>query len=411
MKTRTLLAFILLSCGTVNLFPQLQDYKFRHEITEITDSWHQVYLPDELFSSVQPDFDDIRIIGITAENDTIEAPFIIKKQSDKLLFLDMPFRLINQVKSGTRYYSSFATRKNEPINQINLDLSDENYNLSVRLEGSNNRYKWYEIIDDYRIVGISNDFVKYSFNKIMFPDAQYKFYRVSWESSNKNKLLSATLEQCDLIKGKSVFFNSHYKVQEDPNAKLTIVDITLEKTMPVSKITIETANNFDFYRPITVQKVIDSVKIKEEWQIYYSDIYSNVLSSLEKPVYRIPENITNKLRILIYNNDNEPLTIKNIDLEGDVYSLNARFTKEAKYYLYYGNPHANKPEYDIKYFGENIPNNLKTVSLGKVETLIKPATSLGLKKVKKLWLWIVMGLIVIILGGFTIHMIKNSNDE
>lgn len=411
MKTKAFTAGIILFFGTANLSAQVDGYHYRQEISEITDSWHQLFLPNQLFSAVQPDLRDIRVIGVNMGKDTIEAPYLIKKQADQLHSSDIPFRLINQVKSGDRYFSTFVPRKKNPINEILLDLNEENYNLSIRLEGSNNQYNWFEILDDYRIVGIKNDFVNYSFSKLIFPDSQYKFYRVSWESAPNIRLLSASLKQNETIKGKSALYNSHYTVKEDSRAKLTIVDITLNEIMPVSKITVEIASSYDFYRPIAFQKIIDSIKINDDWQAYYSDVYSNVLSSLEAPVYRIPEIITNKLRLLIYNHDNEPVTIKNIFVEGDVYKLVARFTEDAQYYLYYGNSFATKPNYDIKYFGDNIPENLKSLSTGEVENLIEAESAISAKKIKKVWLWGVMGLIVVILGGFTIHMIRNSNNE
>jgi hypothetical protein len=65
--------------------------------------------------------------------------------------------------------------------------------------------------------------------------------------------------------------------------------------------------------------------------------------------------------------------------------------------------------YDINRFADKVPVELTTLNLGD-EQLIKkreiPLTEPLFKN--KTWLWLIMGLIIIVLGWFSIRMMKNN---
>lgn len=408
MKTKILQCVVIVFFTTSMALGQLSQYNFRQELPEINYTWQQIEISPQMFSAVLPSLKDIRIIGFTPGNDTVEAAYIIEKQKEIISSSDVPFKLINLVNDGSNYYSTFSTLKQEAINSIKLELSKQNYNMKVKLEGSNDQIKWYEILNDYRLVGIRNEFVSYNFSRLEFNNVQYKYFRVSWPYSHSIELNSASLKQISTTPGKMMAYKCSYKITEDESSKLTIVDLYLADKMPVSKIKLDIDADYDFYRPISFQKIIDSTKIKKTWQVYYSDIDRAVLSSLEKPEFSIPELITNRLRLLIYNYDNEPVKIQGVHLYGEQYQITARFIQDADYFIYFGNPNAERPNYDLKYFDEKIPDAIPLLVPGALEQLLDTSLKKSEKAPNKVWLWIVMGLIVVVLGGFTIQLIRKS---
>ena len=117
----------------------------------------------------------------------------------------------------------------------------------------------------------------------------------------------------------------------------------------------------------------------------------------------------NILRITIYNGDNQPLTISNVSAKGYKYQLIARFTEPANYVLVYGNPSARQPSYDISKFETKVPKELKSLEIGAEEVIVKNEKP----KVKplfenKYWLWGIIGLVILILGGFTLRMLRKD---
>lgn len=87
----------------------------------------------------------------------------------------------------------------------------------------------------------------------------------------------------------------------------------------------------------------------------------------------------------------------------------ARFTEPATYYLVYGNSKANKPNYDIAKFPENIPTNTSPVKLSEEKIIDKTEVSKQSPLFEnKLWLWLIMAVIIVLLGWFTIKMINKK---
>lgn len=134
-----------------------------------------------------------------------------------------------------------------------------------------------------------------------------------------------------------------------------------------------------------------------------------MLSSLENNDLFTYSTITKKLRLEIENYDNRPLQIDGVTVKGYKHQLIARFTEEAKYYLVYGNANANSPNYDISKFTDNIPTTISEVKLS-AETKIdkKEAAKKSPLFENKAWLWAIMGLIIVLLGWFTLKMMKKK---
>ena len=116
-----------------------------------------------------------------------------------------------------------------------------------------------------------------------------------------------------------------------------------------------------------------------------------------------------KIRITLQNYDNEALTIESAQLKGYTFKLISRFNKPAQYYLAYGKANARKPQYDITQSISKIPLHPKKLALGEVQNIPKkeiPTVSPIFEN--KIWLWVAMGIIMLVLGGFTLKMMQKK---
>ena len=73
-------------------------------------------------------------------------------------------------------------------------------------------------------------------------------------------------------------------------------------------------------------------------------------------------------------------------------------------YLYYGSNYAGQPNYDLVVFKDKIPTEAPLLSLSTEEKLTKEKEPVSALIENKLWLWLAMGLIIGLLGFFTIRM-------
>jgi len=183
----------------------------------------------------------------------------------------------------------------------------------------------------------------------------------------------------------------------------------LPMPVPVSFIKLSVSDKIDYYRPLNIQYLSDSVKTEKGWKYNYNTLAGGTLSSLEDNEYKFNQQITNKLKVIIQNHDNQPLNIESVTVKGYVNELVARFNKPAEYYLAYGNKRAYKPNYDIINFQQNIPQELSGLILGEEEEINKAEISLiGPLFKNKAWLWAIMIIIILVLGWFSMRMLKSK---
>jgi predicted transcriptional regulator YdeE len=388
---------------------QIEKYNYKREIKGVSDQWHKINLPDAVFGKVSQDLNDIRIFGVTPENDTIEAPYILriankKKTSSK----EVVFKTLNTSYNENGYYFTFEIPTSEAINKINLDFAQNNYDWRVKLEGSQDQNDWFTIVDSYRVLSIKNGETNFQYSKLTFPSSKYRFFRLLIRSEEKPELTVASITQNEEEDGEyNTYSINDFELVDDRNTKKTEIDIDLQNPVRVSHLNIHINETFDYYRPITIKYLSDSIKTEKGWVYNYRTLTSGTLNSIEKKGFNFNSTTVQKLKIIIHNQSNQPLNINSVELKGEVHELVVRFTEEASYFLAYGNKNARAPSYDIAHFKSKIPKALSKLNLAN-EVIIekdKPIAKEPLFK-NKAWLWIVMGVIIVMLGWFTIEMIR-----
>jgi hypothetical protein len=196
-------------------------------------------------------------------------------------------------------------------------------------------------------------------------------------------------------------------VNENQQLKQTEVDIDLQMPVPISKINFNISANFEYYRPFTVKYLADSFITEKGWKYNYQELTNGTLNSIEENDFKFNSTTVQKLKILIHNQNNQALTIDSIQIKGYVHELIARFTSPATYFLTYGNNQSTAPNYDIKRFKEKIPKNLNTLELSNEQIIQKEKVKINTPLFQnKFWLWLVMGIIILLIGWFSIKMIS-----
>ncbi len=411
MKTRIKISFLLIIMAAYSLsYAQMDKYDYKRKLQGISNQWHKIIMPNELFAKTSQNLTDMRIFGLTAGNDTIEVPYILRLTTEKISSKEVAFRTINVSHNSKGYYFTFEIPTKEPINEMKLDFSKVNFDWRITLEGSHNQKEWFTIIRNYRILSIKNKQTDFKFTKLSFPSSKYRFFRLLINSKVKPRLKVASVTQHEITAGSL----RTYKIKEintkhHKQTKQTEVDVELQEPLRISRIKVAVSNAFDYYRPITIKYLTDSIKTEQGWRYNYSTLAYGTLNSLEKNEFKFPSTTAKKLKLFINNQDNQPLTIDTIEVRGYIYELLARFTNQADYYLTYGNRNDSKPNYDIKRFTDYIPKTMTTLKLGDELKIEKSETAPTTPLFKnKTWLWAVMTLIILLLGWFSIKMIRKD---
>lgn len=409
MMKNNILLFLMLVCSLA--YGQMEQYDYQRALLGVNDQWHKLVLPNDLFSKVSPNLNDIRIFGITPQQDTIEAPYVLELTKEKQIQKMVPFDIINTSRNESGQYFTLAQPSAETINHIELSIKQSNFDCLLTLEGSQDQKEWFTITEDYRILSIQNSSTNYQFTKINFPAAQYPFFRIHINGKETIDLISAKLSMKEKTDG--LYQNheiKHFKIIEDKSNKTTKISVNLTSKLPVSHLQFDIKNDFDYYRPITIRYVVDSFQTqKNRWNYRYQNLSSGTLSSIENNAFSFKNTTIKKMEIIIKNQDNEPLQIGGIIVKGPIHQMLVRFTQEADYFLTYGNTQAQRPNYDINHFTNNIPTSLTELQLGS-EQKIEKSVSTPVEPLfkNKAWLWGIMGIIIALLAWFSVKMIKEA---
>ena len=406
LKTRLLTCFSLLIF--VLSFGQMQNYSYKRELIGVKDTWHKLTLPDDLFEKVSPALSDIRVFGITTKNDTIEASYILKLNDEKVVKTNVYFKILNTSYNEKGYYFTLEVPSKAPINHLQLAFKQFNFDWRINLEGSHDQKEWFSIVEDYRILSIKNAETFYEYTKLSFPNSSYRYFRILVKSLEKPDLKSAEATYNTINAG---IFNDYktkrIRIKENKDEKRTEIEVELLRSVPVSYVKVDVNATFDYYRPITIQYVSDSLKTEKGYLYNYRTMTDGTLTSIEKNVFKFNNTVAKKLKITIQNQDNEPLSINKVDVKGNVYDLEIRFNEPATYYLTYGNALAYKPYYDIDHFISKTPDSITSITLGKEEVLPKtPKATKSPLFENKLWLWLIIIVIIALLGGFSVKMMQ-----
>ncbi|MDX2248042.1 MAG: hypothetical protein SF052_14750 [Bacteroidia bacterium] len=399
------------------LSAQMTEYAFQRSLTPVkTTGWYELIIPEAVLPKLKEDLSDIRIFKISAE-DTVEVPYLLAESADRYEIADIPFQMVNKSTSGdNESFVTFRPEEEGTINHIELEIRPMNYDLLATLEGSNNRLKWFIIEENVRLVGISNDQVSYHFSTLNFADSDYKFFRV--------KLNDAAAEIVQASVGKFIKSEGEYQpvsvvnqvIKNDTDTKTTEITLELKDRYPVSRLAFEMTQGKDFYRAASVSWLKESVETQEGVKEVWRDFGGFTLSSLEENVFDEEMQFTSRLKISVYNYDDIPLDFGAIKVFGPAYSLQTNLEAQGNYVLVYQNPKAYLPRYDMVYFQKKIPDTLKPVLPGEESPIVTEniADTLSGEKgfiAMESLLWVIMGLVILVLGFFTVKMMRNSSGK
>jgi hypothetical protein len=404
--------FFLLFCS-FSSYGQQQTYRYQRELPGVTDQWHKVVLPEDIFGQVSPDLSDLRIFGVTANHDTIEVPYLLRVAREEVINIEVPFKTLNTAHNEEGYFFSFEVPTNVAVNQIKLNFVQQNFDWRLRLEGSQDQNIWYTIVEDYRILSIKKGGTDFQFTDIKFPLSKYGFFRLLVNSKEEPKLASASIAQREVTAGSyHTYPLEETIIRENKSAKQTEIALELASAVPVSRIKIAVLDTIDYYRPVTIQYLTDSVETAKGWKYNYLTLGTGTLNSLKENEFQFRSNvISKKLKILIHNQDNRPLTTGDIAVNGYVHELVARFTEKASYQLVYGNKRIGKPHYDIDRFQDKIPYEMTALALGAPQVIPSEEPSMTVPLFEnKIWLWAIMLGIILLLGWFSLKMMNAKGD-
>lgn len=353
--------------------------------------------------------------------DTLEVPHIIEEY-DNSTYDKSYFRYLNIVdKSYIANKSSCATLVVDSgltYSSVYLNFSAPEFFKNVTLEGSDDNKNWKTIIENEKVFHYFRPpFDHYYRNKISFTPVTFKYLRVITEDNDSPKLdiSSAYIPLTEEVSnGDGELLPTGLIRTEDKEKKQTVIECSFRRMYFIGCLQIKVENEMPYRREVEVEFLTQNTG-NDKWVVFGRSVISS--SSSNKIYFKNyssrDENFkTIKMRIIIHNLDDRPLGNIAIDAFTHEEILKCKLEKDKKYVLAYGKNNDALPQYDLQYFKNAIPLNLKYV-----ETDAEKKISHATPEVKeplfgnKLWIWIALTAGVLLIGIFTLKLLKQEDKQ
>lgn len=96
-------------------------------------------------------------------------------------------------------------------------------------------------------------------------------------------------------------------IEENKAHKQTTIYSILKEKVPITSVKIVVNNHIDYYRPVTILYLDDSIKNGDKWGCYYKILTTGILQSSTANVFDFNRTIVQKLKFIIENGDNQPI--------------------------------------------------------------------------------------------------------
>jgi hypothetical protein len=408
MKRKFLLPLIAVMFAANTGYAQQSDFHYKRKIQSIeTRGWFGIPLPSDIFKHINDDYSDLRVLKIS-NNDTTEIPYLLKVREAVAERESVTLKEINKSKRAGKTYVTFETPKGRTINHAVFNFEEENFDAAITLEGSHDQKQWFTITEKQRIVSLHKNGIQFTSTDVSFPPTNYQFLRATIEGSSIT-FLSASFEEIKTIKGYDHDVAQQWKVTNHKSKRQTIVDIMFKTIEPVDRLAVTVDQSTDFYRTYSLEVLTDSVKTEKGYLRQYNTLQSGYLTSIRDNDVDFSIAKAQQLRLTIFNEDNAPLKIKTITVSRPEIALVSEFNSGDDLFLFYGNSIIQAPSYDLVHFQDNVPDSLSLLTLDN-ETAIDHESAEKERPLfqNPVWLWSIMGLMILLLGFFTLRMVKNK---
>jgi hypothetical protein len=408
---------ILFVCLASLVKGQLSSYSYYRELKPVTGN---AFYNLNISSSVLDRPGSFRIYKLNG-NDTIEVPYVSGSR-----FFDVydqkylkPLRVIDKsFEPGKASYATLVIDTNITYNSVYVNFNALDFFKDITVEGSNDNKSWKTIVENEKVFHYYREPGDHYYrNKINLGAVSFKYLRIKSDDSNTDKLelISASLP---LVKEEVIEEDEtvpfELKRSEDKKNKQTILECSFQRRYFITALDFRIENENHFRREASVH--LKNTNSSQETWIYFGNtvLTSNSSNKLYLNNYNSGDDAfkSDKLRILINNLDNQPLEKVDLKVFTHHEKIKVKLEKDARYVLAYGKESDTAPQYDLEYFRNAIPLNLTSTELGQEkqiehQAVVKPEPLLK----NKLWIWIALTVCVLVIGIFTIKLLKAEDKK
>jgi hypothetical protein len=384
---------------------QAQVYKYSAPLGSVKASGYcRIPLKPEVAGRCHTDFHDIRI----RETKGKDLPYLIDVPEENISTNNyIPFEVSNPVvtKSATTYIVDRNTAKDK--SNIVIRLANADVNKQIRVEGADVQGQWFVVQSSITLNPslLSGQAIRET--TLDLPETRYRYLRFTLNDSLTGRVRILGF-------GYYSVRNLSFQAFQLPTPTISYqgdfanpIKIKYNQPFIIDRITFEIEYNGYFYRECSVSR--PTVRKDRPGEVVAS---CALASYFQENAVQFAGINTKELWLNIENGDNPPLKIKKvIGWQKPVYLI-VNLEAGKSYQIFYGSDSAKAPVYDLIHFQDKLGGNLPEVKIGTPVATEIPVVEKKYSFWKsRLFLWLGIGSIVLLLGVFTIRMVKEMGEK
>jgi hypothetical protein len=415
-------AILLLSLATWPALIFAQDWRYEAPVTPKTIGYQDVMLPAQVTARLARDHGNMRLLDSAAH----EVPYILQSQPLKAEETSIQWMQRYEDDYWERWYSRsfFQNPKGLALDRIALKIRNADVHQDFWLSGSDDMNRWYIIKEDYGYDANYDPQSTWNLLTIHFPRSDYKYFKVEIRHYWREPIQ---------IMGAGYYTSAEKtgNAQAIPDPKVTqreegsrsVVDLHFDAAHYFDEVLLEVDGPELYLRQATLQRKNASGIYEAEQEFQLS---SKTLNVVELEQVRATD-----WRLVIENKDDKPIRIAGVQARQRKLTLTAKLNAAERYRLLLGAEDLRAPEYDLSYFRADLPKQRAEASIGAMIDLSRPVTlslpttendtaaapagtvaTIDQPIYKQPWfLWVGIGLVVVVIGGMSMALLKDMKKE
>jgi hypothetical protein len=401
------ISFSVFSLFSLFASAQTTGYKYFCVPDAVKESgFYKIELTPEINAHVKTDYSDIRIVN---KQDKWVPHIVVTPANNRInetVIMNLNFSIPeNSSKNSIVLIESPKT----DISNIGLAIKNTAAKRFCTLSGSDDQKKWFVINDSIVLDPVADNDTTAGIVRVDFPPSNYKYFKITIYNNHKDPFhINGVVQYTHVANVKfpenKIIQNPANNVTQKDSGKTSYIKVSQQQGYHFNNIGLQLTGSKYFYRKAGV---------------YIPDTTNRTLFPFGKllQTFTISNNSTLQFRvplinaaafyILIENEDNLPLTVKEVTTSSDQTFVAAYLEKGEAYKLIMDNPGAEKPAYDLSHLNSTIITDSAVFLPARNITAFKQEPVVITEVKSKKWiLWVVTGAVLLILLFFTQKMIR-----
>lgn len=377
-------------------------WRFRQQIPAGSESTISVVpLNAAVYRAARADLADLRVV-----HDGREAPYILERLSAREEDREIPAEIVDKSISGGALQLTLAARRGDRHNRVRIATPRTNFRQPVTVETSDDNRHWSIARNDAELFDFTEKGYAVSVLSVDYPASTRPYVR----------LTIAGWRDLDAVSGAWLRFTQKTpavrvaladlspKIARDSETRSTVLTLDPGAALPCSRLEFEIATP-RFSRALEVESSPNG----KDWNVAVRGVLARVEKS-ETPALDFPEVHGRYFRIRVFNRDDQPLEFQRVRMLADERRVKFESAGGGNWWLYYGNPEAKAPEYDL---AAVLPHDSAAVVVLKAGSEQTNPDYRPPPPVERPWterhptvLYVTLGLAVVVLGAVTIRFLR-----